>query len=178
MKIQKISLYDSTKNVSNPISWFLLLLFPMQWCLGCCGVWWHALHILIVSFQCCYKDGTNGTQDCRYFAGVYLAARLLLCIVFALTLGAYFCAVGTVVLIAIAMLVAIIQPYKPKFAVYNAVDSVFILTLAMWYGMVLCINIAAVKLHQILRPRPSTPPVLITCSITCSITARSRTGGV
>ena len=54
-------------------------------------------------------------------------------------------------LIAIAMLVAIIQPYKPKFAAYNAVDSVLILTLAMWYGTMLCINIAAVKLHRLLR---------------------------
>ena len=112
---------------------------------------WHALHIFIDSFQGCYKDGTNGTRDCRYFAGVYLTARLLLCIVFALTLSAYYYAVGIVVLIAIAMLVAIIQPYKPEFAAYNAVDSVLILTLAMWYGTVLCINIAAVKLHRLLK---------------------------
>jgi len=65
--------------------------------------------------------------------------------VFALTLSAYYYAVGIVMLIATAMLVAIIQPYKPKFAVYNAVDSVLILTLAMWYDTVLCINIAAVN---------------------------------
>ena len=132
----------------------LLLLYPMQCfqrCLGRCGVRLHALHIFIDSFQGCYKDGTNGTRDCRYFAGVYLAARLLLCIVFALTLSAYYYAAGIVVLIAIAMLVAIIQPYKPKFAAYNAVDSVFVLTLAMWYGTVLCINIAAIKLHRLLK---------------------------
>ena len=120
-------------------------------CLGHCGMRWHALHIFIDSFQGCYKDRTNWTRDCRYFAGVYLTAWLLLCIVFALTLSAYYYAVGIVVLIAIAMLVAIIQPYKPEFAAYNAVDSVLILTLAMWYGTVLCINIAAVKLHQLLK---------------------------
>ena len=100
---------------------------------------------------------------------MYLAARLLLCIVFALTLGVYYYAAGTVVLIAIAMLVAIIQPYKPEFAVYNAVDSVLILTLAMWYGTVLCINIAAVKLNQILRPTPSTPPVFDHLQYYCTI---------
>jgi len=70
----------------------------------CACMRWHALHIFIDSFQGCYKDGTNGTRDCRYFAGVYLTTRLLLCIVFALTLGVYYYAAGTVVLIAIAML--------------------------------------------------------------------------
>ena len=49
----------------------LLLLYPMrcfQQYLGCCGVRWHALPIFIDAFQGCYKDGTNGNQDCRYFA--------------------------------------------------------------------------------------------------------------
>ena len=52
----------------------LLLLYPMQCfqrCLGCCGVRWHALPIFIDAFQGCYKDGTNGTWDCRYFAAVF-----------------------------------------------------------------------------------------------------------
>ena len=49
----------------------LLLLYPMrcfQRCLSCIGVRWHALPIFIDAFQGCYKDGTNGTWDCRYFA--------------------------------------------------------------------------------------------------------------
>ena len=132
----------------------LLLLYPMQWfqrCLGRLGVRWHALHIFIDSFQGNFKDGTNGTRDCRYFAGVYLSVRLLLFVVFAFTLGAFYYAVGTLVLIAVAMLIAIVQPYKPELAVYNAVDSVFVLTLAMWYGTLLCVNIAAVKIHRLLK---------------------------
>ena len=52
----------------------LLLLYPMrcfQQCLGCCGIRWHALPIFIDAFQGCYKDGTNGTRDCRYFAAAF-----------------------------------------------------------------------------------------------------------
>ena len=49
----------------------LLLLYPMQCCqkcLGHCRVRWHALHTFIDAFQGCFKDGANGTRDCRYFA--------------------------------------------------------------------------------------------------------------
>ena len=109
----------------------LLLLYPIrcfQRCLGCCGVKWHALHIFIDAFQGCYKDGTNGSLDCRYFAGLYLLIRLILFILFAFTHSGYYYAVGILVLIGVAMLLAIFQPYKEEFSTYNAVDSVFILT--------------------------------------------------
>ena len=131
-----------------------LLLYPMrcfQWCLSCCGVRWHALPIFIDAFQGCYKDGTDGTRDCRYFAGLYLLIRLVLFIFFAITHSAYYYAVGVLVLIGVAMLLTIFQPYKAEFRTYNAVDSVFILTLAMWYGTILCLNIAAVKVRRLLK---------------------------
>ena len=132
----------------------LLLLYPMrcfQRSLDHCRVRWHALHIFIDAFQGCYKDGTNGSLDCRYFAGLYLLMRLILFILFALTHSAYYYAVGILVLIGVAMLLAIFQPYKAEFSTYNAVDSVFILTLAMWYGTVLCLKIAAVKIRRLLK---------------------------
>ena len=132
----------------------LLLLYPMrcfQWCLGRCRVRWHALHIFIDSFQGYYKDGTNGTRDCRYFAGVYLLVRLLLCILFAVTRSAVYYGVAFLVLIGVAMLIAIVQPYKVEFGTYNTVDSVFILTLAMWCGTVLCISIAVEKAHYLVE---------------------------
>ena len=47
-----------------------------------------------------------------------------------------------VVLIGVAMLLAIVQPYKAEFSIYNAVDSVFILTLVMWYVITLAIFIS------------------------------------
>ena len=54
----------------------LLLLYPMrsfQRCLGyCTRIRWHFLHTFADAFQGCYKNGTNGTRDYRYFAGLYL----------------------------------------------------------------------------------------------------------
>ena len=49
---------------------------------------------------------------------------------------------ATIVLIIVAMLLAIVQPYKAEFTAYNAVDSVFILTIAMWYGTAVFFNTA------------------------------------
>ena len=118
----------------------LLLLYPMQcfqWCLGCCGVRWHALPIFIDAFQGCYKDGTNGTRGCRYFATVYLLVRLILIFLFAVTDRVTFNTMAPLVLIGVAMLLAIVQPYKAEFSIYNAVDSVFVLTLVMWYVIML-----------------------------------------
>jgi len=132
----------------------LLLLYPMKCfrrCLDRCKVRSHALHIFVDTFQGCYKDGTNGTRDCRYFAAVYLILRFTLFILFAVTLSAVFYAVAILALIGIAMLLVIVQPYKAEFSSYNVVDSVLILTLAMWCGSAVFFNMAATKAHRLLN---------------------------
>ena len=132
----------------------LLLLYPMrcfQRCLGCCKVRWHALRIFIDAFQGYYKDGTNGTRDCRYFAGVYLLMRLLLAILFAITLSVVYYSLAILVLISVTMLIAIFQPYKAEFSTYNAVDSVFILVLAMWYGTAVFYYTAVIKASYLVK---------------------------
>ena len=132
----------------------LLLLYPMrcfQRCLDRCRVRWHALNIFIDAFQGCYKDGTNGTRDCRYFAALYFLARVLLCIVFAITRSVVFYAVALFVLIGVAMLLVIVQPYKTEFAMYNVVDTIFVLVLAMWFGTVAFVSIAVVKASNLVK---------------------------
>ena len=109
---------------------------------------WHALHIFIDAFQGCYKDGTNGTRDSRYFSTAFLIARVLPIIIFAVSPVALFYGAAQFVLITLAMLIAIVQPYKPQFSVYNAVDSVLILLMAVWWVIDVCVNIAGLKAHR------------------------------
>ena len=130
----------------------LLLLYPMrcfQRCLGCIGVRWHALPIFIDAFQGCYKDGTNGTRDCRYFAAAFLLARILLFIIFTLTQTTLFYGVALLVYILLVMVIVTVQPYKPRFSTYNAVDSVLVLLMALWCAGALCTTIAIQKAHQL-----------------------------
>ena len=129
----------------------LLLLYPMRFfqrCLDCCGVRWHALHIFIDAFQGCYKDGTNGTRDCRYFSAALLIARVSFFIVFALIRNDLFYGAAQFVVITLAMLIAILQPYKPQFSVYNAVDSVLVLSMSLWCASVVCAGIAGIKARR------------------------------
>ena len=112
----------------------LLILYPMrcfQRCLGHFRVRRHALHIFADSFQGCYKDGTNGTRDCRYFAGVYLLVRIIMQIIL-LSSGsiiAYFWESVTVFVFSI--LIAVAQPYKSEYSAYNTIDIVLTLLLAV-----------------------------------------------
>ena len=123
----------------------LLLLYPMRCfhrCLGCCRVRWHALPIFIDAFQGCYKDGTNGMLDCRYFAAVFLFSRILIFIIFALSQTALFYSAALLVLIPLAITIVIVQPYKPRYLTYNVVDSVLVLIMALWGSTIVCIVIS------------------------------------
>ena len=126
----------------------LLLLYPMrcfQRCLGCCGVRWHALPIFIDAFQGCYKDGTDGTRDCRYFAAAFLFVRISLFFIYALSQTKLFYGTALFVFIPLAMAIAIMQPYKPIFSTYNVVDTVLVLLAALWCASFLCIIAAELK---------------------------------
>ena len=77
----------------------------------------------------CYKDGTNGTRNCRYFAAVYHIARIALFVCFAAFKSPYYGPISLYIFTITALLVVIIQPYKS--AVYNTLDAGLILTLAL-----------------------------------------------
>ena len=95
----------------------ILLLYPMrifQKCLWCCGRRLLALHAFADVLQGCYKNGTNGTRDCRYFAGLYLVFRIVL--LPALYDGSIFCFYDDMVLIVClvtaSLLFLLFRPYK------------------------------------------------------------------
>ena len=100
------------------------------------------------SMQGCYKDGTNRSRDHRRFAAAFLLARILYFILFALNQTALFYGAVLFVLIPLAMAIVIVQPYKPRYSTYNAIDSVLVLLLALWCTTIVCINIAELKAHK------------------------------
>ena len=118
-----------------------LLLYPMrifQKCLGCCGRRWLALHAFADVFQGCYKNGTNGTRDCRYFAGLYLLLRIvLLPLVYGSYLfGIYNEMVLIICLVTASLLFLLFRPYKDSFWL-NIWDSSLLSIIA--FG-VLCVT--------------------------------------
>ena len=78
---------------------------------------WLALHAFADVFQGCYKNGTNGTRDCRYFAGLYLVLRivLLLAMYSGSVFGMYDEMVSIVCLVIAALGFLLFRPYKDNF---------------------------------------------------------------
>ena len=65
----------------NILPLLVVVLYPtrvFQKCLNCCRIRWHAVHAFADAFNGCYKDGTNGTWDYRYFGGFYFIGRIFL----------------------------------------------------------------------------------------------------
>ena len=129
----------------------LLLLYPMrcfQQCLECCGVRWHALHIFIDAFQGYYKDGTNGTRDFRYFSTALLISRIVLFIIFALCPTSLFYSGALFVLTALVMLIVSMQPYKAQFSMYNTIDPILVLVLALACAIAVLADLTSWNAHK------------------------------
>ena len=76
-----------------------------------------ALVAFMDAFQGCYKDGTNGTRDLRFFSAVYLFARLWVFTWYATCdrTNLYYSLLLFILLVTtccVIMLVAILRPYK------------------------------------------------------------------
>ena len=108
----------------------LLLLYPtsiFQKCLTCCRINCYALRTFADIFQGCYKNGTNGTRDYRYFAGLYFLLRIVIVLLTLLDFSTDIAISALVYLIA-SLSFALFQPYKKR--VYNVVDSLILALLA------------------------------------------------
>ena len=91
----------------------------------------------------CYKDGTNGTRNCRYFGVVYHFTLLVLLLCYIFTETTIVLGVNAFVCIVVGMLVAVIQPYKSK--VYNTVDIILILGVGLYYAGAICLLVAYIE---------------------------------
>ena len=113
----------------------VLLLYPtraFQRCLGCCRVRWHALHAFADTFNGYYKNGTEGTRDYRYFAGLYMIFRILLAFPMSHDLaliGTYYRMITIICCSIASLLFAILRPYKRNWI--NIWDSVVFAILAL-----------------------------------------------
>ena len=104
---------------------FLLTFYqfqPFQAFLESCKLRRQGLQQFVAAFQGCYKDGTNGKIDSRFFAGLYFIFRFIVLLINALAEDILTGLVSlTVVSMVFVFLCAVIQPYKKR--IYNIVDS-------------------------------------------------------
>lgn len=112
----------------------LLILYPCRLfhrLLNWCGFHSQALHMFMDCFEGNFQDGSNGTTDYRWFASCYHVLRILMILLGSLW-SRFFFPIVSVVLIAFAIMVYTIQPYKK--AIHNVFDTALLLILAAFYA--------------------------------------------
>ena len=119
----------------------VLLLYPtsiFQRSLGCCRVRWLALHAFADTFNGHYKNGTEGTRDYRYFAGLYLTLRVvpLSNILGFNNVHFWFWMLVIPCFSVVSLLFAILRPYKNKWI--NVWDSVVFASMAFSLFWLMC----------------------------------------
>ena len=90
------------------------------------------LYTFMDTFQGSFKDGTNGTRDCRYFAAVYLIVRVALYISLGVTIVTFNISMIIGVLLLFALLLVMFQPYK-KF-LYNKIDIILVFAMIAFFS--------------------------------------------
>ena len=110
----------------------LLLLYPCKAfhrLLNCCKL--HKLckfnddgrmKLFLETFYGCYRDGLDGSMDCRYFAGVYFILRFLFSTVYIYTglwIRQYM--VQQLICTGAMLFIAVVKPYKNN--LYNVIDT-------------------------------------------------------
>ena len=123
------------------IPFLLLCLYPchcFQRGLNKLGLRCVTLHMFMDSFQGCYKNGTSGTRDCRYFAGFYLLIRIALIGLYAATRSILYYPLATVILVAFAITFVVLRPYRST--VHNITDSLLILSVVICYSSAMAIT--------------------------------------
>ena len=122
--------------IFNLFPLLLLLLYPCQCfqrCLNYCGIQCQVLHVFMDTFQGSYKDGSNGTCDCRWFAALYLILRIVPLFVFILVGPSTFVLYPVALLfMAVVFLTAVFHPHKSPF--HNTAD-IFLLLVLMSVGI-------------------------------------------
>ena len=137
--------------IFNFLPLLLLCLYPchcFQRILNITRLRCQALHTFMDAFQGCYKNGTNGTRDCRYFSAVYLFVRIMFFVIAALSLGysvVTFYFLAGVLFSLFAILIAITQPYKSS--IYNIIDTTLIHVVALFHFFALGRRLAHSEYH-------------------------------
>ena len=115
----------------------LLCVYPcrcFQRCLNYCNLRVPALHIFMDTFQGHFKDGTNGTRDCRYFAAMYLILRVVVYVslVFSTWYSNYWYSMSST--LVFLLLLSVFRPFKVDR--YNKLESAWMILLTLFFGII------------------------------------------
>ena len=89
-----------------------------------------------------YKDGADGTRDCRWYAAYQNISLLGIYITYAFVKTELLYNLAIIYYILVAIIVLLVQPYKAEYAVYNTLDSVLYLWHALFALAIVTLNLS------------------------------------
>ena len=126
-----------------PTSLLLFYQFDIYFkCLAKCQIRRTTLDTFVNAFQKYYKDGSNGTWDCRWFAGFFILMKSIAYIVYSLSPNRKFFFLATMLFTIGGAVVVIVEPYKEEYSVYNIVSANLLLWQALLCASFLYQNVA------------------------------------
>ena len=113
-------------------------------CLRKCHIKDAMLDEFVNTFQKYYKDGSNGTWDCRWFAGFFILLKSLAYVTYAVSLSgiSYFLLIFLLQIGAIIIL--IVEPYKEEHKVFNVISTNLVLWLALLFTFSLYLDVSSI----------------------------------
>ena len=115
---------------------FCLLVLSSFHCVRKCFSKWRirirVLEDFLYAFQQYYRDDSNEMTDCRWYAGFYILVTFSLFLTYAFALSGFTYILYIVLFTIGAVTILIVQPYKEEYAIYNVVDCVLFLWLALF----------------------------------------------
>ena len=111
-----------------------LVIYPMRWfqrVLNKFKIQRQHVDMFVYCYQGYYKDGTNGTRDCRCFSITFFLSHIIMFVLFALSRNIYCYLICSVFLILIVIVQLLVQPYKEQFRIYNLLDIVMMLNIVL-----------------------------------------------
>ena len=125
-----------------------LVFYPMCWfqkCLNHFKIRRQSLDMFVNCFQGYYKDGTNGTRDCRCFSVAFFLIQIAVMTFFTVTKSILSFQLGAIIVVVFMFAVAAIQPYKEQFKAYSIVDVFMLLIVALEFMLLITGDEAGIK---------------------------------
>ena len=103
-------------------------------CLKKCHIKGEMLDEFVNNFQKYYKDGSNGTWDCRWFAGFLILFKSIGYVIYAVSLNDISFILFMMLSIVTAGLFLTVEPYTEEYEVFNTISPNLFLWLALVFA--------------------------------------------
>ena len=109
-------------------------------CLRKCQIKGTILDKCVHIFQKYYKDGSNGTWDCRWFAGFFIIIKSLAYFAYSVSLNVTSFIFIVILCISAAAIIVIVEPYKEEYKQFNVISANLFLWEALLFTSVIYKN--------------------------------------